>query len=313
MSASPQKAACIYDFDLTLTEEYQQMPILRTFARQIEQRYGIQPDNYFSTLCSGQGIEVGVGAMQQFILDVKDNVFYGITNDTMRNYYAQQIQLSSGLPEWFPRINETAGKVGLTLEHHVVSAGFTPLIEGSHIAPDLTSIRSGTFIDNEKGIYKIRTIVDPNNKREEIIKICKGVDLHDDLPIDKYNVRYSNVLVFGDGHSDKRMFNFVRERGGIAIGVYKKEDVQDKEKAQRELNGRVHYLVPRDYSERSALEQVVQQSLQMIARRTCKFDFHDIRKLQLHHYGDSKQIKLAAQHLRRCGDCQERSKETVVY
>lgn len=312
MIKSPRRAACIYDFDLTLTEEYQQMPILRAFARPIEEKHGVQPENYFATLCSGQGIEVGVGAMQQFILDAQ-NIFFGVSTEVMKNYYARQIQLAAGLPEWFPCINEAAEKAGLTLEHHVVSAGFKPLIEGSIIAPYLASIRSGTFIDNERGIYKIKTIVDPNNKRDEITKICKGTpELEQDFPIKDYHLRYDHVLVFGDGHSDKRMFNFVRERGGIAIGVYEKNNAERRESAKEELNGRVHYLVPRDYSAGTPLEQVVRQSLQMIAKRTCKFDFHDIRKLQLHHYEDSKQIKLAWQHLRRCGDCQERSKETKV-
>lgn len=308
-----KRAACIYDFDLTLTEEYQQMPILRAFARQIEEKHGVQPENYFATLCSGRGIDIGVGAMQQFTRDIQKGVFYGISNTSMQNVYAREIQLALGLPEWFHRINEAVEKIGLTLEHHVVSAGFKPLIEGSIIAPYLASIRSGTFIDNERGIDEIKTIVDPNNKRDEITKICKGTeDVHEDLPIDKYHLRYDRLIAFGDGHSDKRMFNYVRERGGIAIGVYTKDDAQNKVKAEQELRGRVHYLVPRDYSAGTPLEQVVQQSLHLISKRTCRFDFHDLRKLQLHHYEDSKQIKLAAQHLRRCGDCQERSKETKV-
>ncbi|MEK6951160.1 MAG: hypothetical protein AABX13_05550, partial [Nanoarchaeota archaeon] len=295
-----------------------QMPILRTFARQIEQRYGIQPEEYFSTLCSGQGIEIGVGAMQQFISDVREHVFYRISNETMKNYYAQQIQLAPGLPEWFPRINEMAKKVDLTLEHHVVSAGFTPLIEGSIIAPYLASIRSGTFIDDEKehngkSLSRIKTIVDPNNKREKIIEICKGKDVHKDIPIDDYALRYSNVIVFGDGHSDKRMFNFIRERGGRALGVYEKDNPEALAKAQQELTGRVHYLVPRDYSAGRPLEKVVEESLHRIAQRSCRFDYRDIHALLLHHLEDEEQIEFIRRHWQSCADCQERGKETKVY
>ncbi len=305
--------ACIYDFDLTLTEEYQQFPILRQFAREIEQKHGITKiDDYFGKLCSGQGIDIGVGAMQQILIDCRD-IFTDISNESMRTVYAPQIRLAPGLPDWFPRITAYAEQQGLDLEHHVVSAGFTPLIQGTMIAPYLASLRSGTFLEGARDLDRIKTIVDPNNKREEIIKICKGKDVHEDLPIDQYKFMYENVIVFGDGKSDKRKFNFVRERGGLAIGVYEKGNEADLARAQRDLGRRVHHLVPRDYSANSAIEWVVQGGLEAIAKRTCTLDYRMIQALQLQHLRNQEQIELYSRHLQNCGDCQERSRPTQIW
>ena len=307
-----RNVACIYDFDLTLSEEYQQFPILRKFAKEIERKHGLtRIEDYFNRLCGRQGIDIGVGAMQQILLDCQD-IFTGITNESMKTVYAPQIQLSPGLPDWFPRTTSYAEQQGLDLEHHVVSAGFTPLIAGTIIAPYLTSIRSGTFLEGPAGLEKIKHIVDPNSKREEIIEICKGQDVHEDLSIDQYHLTYDNVIVFGDGQSDQRKFNFIRERGGLAIGVYKKGDEQDLARAQRDLGGRVHYLVPRDYSAGTPLEEVVQQGLETMAKRTCTFDYRLIHALQRYHLRHPELTEVASRHLEWCNDCQERSKPTQI-
>lgn len=307
-----RRVGLIYDFDLTLSEEYQQFPILRKFAPAIERKYGItRPEDYFPQLCERENIEIGVGAMQQVLNDAQD-IFPGLSNETMRQEYAPLIRLSPGLPGWFGRINEYASSLELTLEHHVVSAGFRPLIEGTALAAYLASIRSGTFIDDGKTITKIKTIVDPKNKREEIIKICKGQDMHDDIPIGHYRINYDRVIVVGDGHSDKRKFNFIQERGGIAIGVYTQGDEERLQMAKKELSGRVHYLVPRDYSAASPLERVVAASLELIAQRTCTFDYRMVRALKLGHLQNRLLTELTEEHWAGCADCQKRSEKTQI-
>ncbi len=314
------RAALIYDFDHTLSEEYQQFPILRQFWPAIQEKYREfnfhGPEEYFARLCSGQGIEVGVGAMQQILLDARD-IFIdhsntempGLSTEKMRTVYGPEIKLAPGIPAWFQRINEYAASLDdFALEHHVISAGCAPLIAGTAIMPYLHSLRSGTFIDDGERITKIKTIVDPNNKREEIIKLCKGQGLHEDIPFDNYHINYENVIVVGDGHSDKRKFNFIRERGGIAIGVYEKGSKEARERAEQQLQGRVHYLLPRDYSAGKPLEEKVQQSLSAMAARTCSFDYRLIHALQRNHLKDQSLIALASQHMDSCGDCRERSR-----
>ena len=303
----------IYDFDMTLSEEYQQEPLLRKFSKEIKEKYGIEDiENYFSTLCSGQGIDICVGAMQQILIDSK-NLFGGLTNQQMRKEFAPLVKLSTGLPEWFDRIDEYIAELNLDSTHHIVSAGFVPLIEGSPIAPYLSSIHAGNFIEDKDGINLISHIVDPYNKMREITHICKGEGREDSrLAIDEYEINYDHVIVFGDGKSDKSMFNFVRERGGYAIGVYQKYDDSSMRKAL-ELIGNVNFIVPRDYSAGSRLEEVSKVALKQISKRNCTYDYRLVHALKLKQLRHSELINLTSSHLNSCDDCSERSKDTVIY
>ncbi len=315
-TAPGKRVGIIYDFDLTLSEEYQQYPLLRKFSRQITEKYGgdcgIESiDDYFRILCGSHDIDVGIGAMQQVLKDAQD-IFKGLTNAAMREVYAPQIRLSPGLPEWFPRINDYGAVLGLEVEHHVVSAGFAPLIEGTGLAPYLTSIRSGNFLDDGEKITHIRSIIDPNNKREEIIKICKGRGLHEELPIGGYHINYDNLIVIGDGQSDRRKFNFVTELGGDAMGVYRPGDETALESARKELEGRVRYLLPRDYREGNSLDVTLRKLLRRKASRRCTFDYrlvHALKREQLRH---SELIQITGKHLANCTDCLERSSPTEI-
>jgi hypothetical protein len=300
----------IYDFDHTLSEEYQQFPFLREYAAAIEEKHGLtRPEDYFPILCDD--IDIGIGAMQQMLLDVVD-VYPGLTNDKMRDVYGPKIELSPGLPDWFDRINDYASSLELEVEHHIISAGCQPLVEGTAIAAYATSIRAGLFLENGKQIDRIKSIVDPNNKREEIIKICKGQTLEEDLDFQSYHINYNRVMVFGDGQSDRRKFNFTRERGGGAVGVYKKGDDASRSKAEQILGGRVHHIVPRDYSEDSPMETVVKGWLHLVSERTCSFDYRMIHALNLGQLRNEGLMDLTRGHLEGCTDCQTRSEDTKI-
>ena len=75
------KIGFIYDFDLTLSEEYQQMPLFRGFSENIKKEYGIEPEDYFRVLC--KGTDIGVGSLEQMLNDVKKGIFPGLTNRIM--------------------------------------------------------------------------------------------------------------------------------------------------------------------------------------------------------------------------------------
>lgn len=308
-----KKAALIYDFDLTLSEEYQQFPFLREFAAEIKDKYGLSIEDYFPLLCDAKGIEYGVGAMQQVMIDAQD-IFVGLTNEQMREKYGPMIKLADGLSDWFPRMNDFALNLGLDLSHHVVSAGFASLIEGTPIARYLTSIHSGTFIDDDKCIRQIATIVDPYNKMGKITQVCKGKGKENKvLRIGDYDINYDHCMVYGDGESDKNMMNFSRERGALAAGVYNGKDRDNFEKAKSSLKEHVHALVPRNFSPGSGLEEFTQWGLELIAQRTCDFDYRVVHALNVGQLKNKELLELTSRHLDNCDDCQARSAETKVY
>lgn len=307
------RCACICDFDLTLSEEYQQMPILRKYAAQLLKKHGVTPEQYLTKICGTDVTNAGVRSMQQLIFDAQD-IFPWLTEQVMREEFGPQIRLARGLPEWLPRITQFSEGLDLELRHYVVSAGCTALITGTAIADYLTPpIYAGEFEEDSGRITKIKRAIDPYSKTMWIKKICKGKDLDADLALHEYDVNYDHVVLFADGFTDRDAINFIRERGGYTIGVYNEQDPGDFEKAKRMLAGKVHFLVPRDYSSGSPLEQVVHQALDKISHKQCDYYYMLTDALPLNHIGNSSLRELTSTHLADCPDCQYRGRQTEIH
>ncbi len=319
MGKQSRKLGLFYDFDLTLSEEYQQYPIFRHFSRKLERFYGITKPEQYWQLCAGA--ELGVGYMEQIVKDA-GKVFKGLTNTSMRETFAPQIQLAPGVIDWFDRIAEFCKLLSeeetpiIIPEHHVVSVGITPLIEGTQIGPKLDSVKSCEFVDDGEEIYKIKNLLDPFRKIEAIKARCKGGDdktaLHRDISHDEYNIHYANCMVFGDGFTDSDMFRYLQQRGGIAIAVYKSGNRADFNKAAASVGNSVNFVVARDYSEGTMLEEVVKQSIALI-QSACDMDYSIINKLLINRLPNTELRDLATTHLRGCTTCQERSKTRFYF
>ena len=300
----------IYDFDLTLSEEYQQMPLFREYADNIRNEYGIEPEDYFRVLCAGT--DIGVGSLEQMLNDVKNDFLPNVTNQVMRDVYGPQVELARGLPGWFERINQRVEDLGYQVSHHVISAGCVPFVEGTEIANYLDSVHAGEYLDDERAIYKIKSVVEPNNKTAEIRQICKGTGINQNLPIDDYKINYDHVILFGDGESDLRMFNFIRERGGYAIGVYGLNGNPPHEKTKNKLDGKVNYILSRDYSKGSIIDLTINDLIDKIFNRNCDYDYRLVSALNLNQLKNKQLIDLTSKHLSSCDDCQERSWPTII-
>ncbi len=239
-----------YDFDLTLSEEFQQFPVFRAFKDELKKKYGIDSPEQYWSVCRGS--DVGVNWMGQFLVDSKE-LFGGLTNEQMISEFAPHVKLAPGLPSWFERLNDKALSLGVEVENHVITAGAVPLVQGSSIFPYLTSLIGGEFLDNEKGIYKINSVVEPFRKVEHFKRICKGDDLYKDLAMEDYHINYRNAFYFGDGQSDKDLFRYLNQRGGISVGVYEKGNEGSFEKAvsvlcsENPFNYQVKFIIPIDY------------------------------------------------------------------
>jgi len=126
------KVGFFYDYDLTLTEEFQQTPIFRKYFGQLKEKYGINKIDEYWNLCSGK--DKSVIWMEQFLKDAK-TTFDHLTNKQMQEEFAPLVKLAEGLPSWFERIKQYASSLDVELENHVISAGIYPLIAGSKIFP----------------------------------------------------------------------------------------------------------------------------------------------------------------------------------
>ncbi len=303
------RSGLFYDFDLTLSEEYQQFPIFRHFLKNLRQAYPEidKPQDYWDL---AENCELGVGYMAQMVIDANNGVFPGLTNEMMEKVFAPRIKLAPGIPNWFSRIDSFCNANGIDPEHHIISVGIEPLIKGTSIAPHTTSITSGEFMDDGNNITKIQRILDPFEKVESIKRTAKGGDLYQDLGMGEYHFNYGNCIVFGDGETDKDMFRYIRGRGGVAICVFEKGNKKAFEKARAQVGeGRssVSFIVPRDYSPGSTLEKVVQESLLLLQERNehCDMDQNLVYDSIRGQIINPEIAKILGDHLKECKYCQK--------
>lgn len=300
-----------YDFDRTLSEEEQQSPVIRYFMAELKKKPkdSVSSMEEYFELCNRSKDRI-LGWMQQFRDDSRE-LFGGLSNERMEKEFGPQIKLSAGLPEWFTRINYDCKNLDAEVEHHVISAGVDSLIRGTAIFPYLTSVQSGSYLEDEKGIFRINEAVNSFSKVARIKLICKGNNLHYDLPWDSYHINYQNGIVIGDGQSDIDMFRYIRQRGGISIGVFPKGDKDFFQKAKENLGNSISILAPRDYSHKSTLDIVVNKAIENIVKRKCQLDFEEVTKFCTRQMRDEERSKKIEEHLEGCEDCQRRI--TPVY
>ncbi len=298
----------VYDFDLTLSEEFQQIPIFKVFADRLKQVHGITDFNDYWKLMDEDECNLDIGYMQQFLKDTPA-IFWGLTNKRMEKEFGPQIQLSPGIPEWFEKINEHVRSLGLEPQHHVISSGIHHLVKGSAVAPHLSSIHAGEFLDDGTNMIKIKKSVHPFLKVACLKEICKGTDLYKDLAMNQYNINHEFVFVFGDGQSDRNMFRYVKEAGGRALAVFEKSNEKAFEVTKEKLAGDVNLIVPRDYRSDSTLMKVVQESLEemaALARGECDMDYSLVHCYKLKQLRSPEIAKIVEKHLSDCDICQNR-------
>ena len=313
------KIGFVYDWDLTLTEEFQQFPIFRAFEEELSNVYDINKPEEYWNLCKGS--EFGVGYMEQMILDSK-KIFHELTNERMEKEFAEQVKLAKGLPNWFSRMDHFVSNLNYNLENHVISVGVLPLIKGSKISKYFDSITAGEFLENEKGIYKIKSLIDPFRKVEIFKRVSKGTHLHEDLSIENYHIKHRNMFVFGDGQSDIDLFRYVRQRGGVVVALFEPGNIESFNKIQHMMKmdnpskSYANIVAPRDYSKDSILERVIQEKIKNMveSEKICKLPFELVRNWKLEHYTENEKLSsFIEDHFKNCEFCKEKYAPAIYF
>jgi len=194
------------------------------------------------------------------------------TREILR-HHGRNISFFPGVTDWFERIDRYGEKVGVQVEHYVISSGLKEIIEGSAIAGAFKEIYASEFFYDEKGdpVWP-RLAVNFTTKTQFVYRINKGVlDVSDDrtlnasMPDDSKRVPFSNMVYVGDGLSDVPCMKMMRAYGGEAIAVYQASNRRGVE--QLLLDGRVDYMFPADYREGTALENTMKNIIQKMAFR----------------------------------------------
>ncbi|MEA3378387.1 MAG: hypothetical protein U9Q69_01985 [Nanoarchaeota archaeon] len=255
-----KRVAILMDFDLTLTEEYQQIVLFKDYLEQIKERYdgkiinGNQvkiknPIDYFK-ISDAWGIKYdGLGYIEQMIFDMNNEVLPALSNRDLREY-GKQIPLSEGVPDFIQNLREEF-KDECYIGFYIISVGLNEMIKGSGIADNFDGISATKLLSlkalhnkfSEEEIKKqlkkynlsegadlldimpidsLKYLVQPFSKTASVIDIAKGGSKKRDdfLTNLEFLFKYNNMIYMGDGTSDISSFAYLKKKGATTIGVY---------------------------------------------------------------------------------------------
>jgi len=180
--------------------------------------------------------------------------------------YGSTVELHQGVETWFSRVNKFGEKLGMKIEHYIVSSGLREMIKGTSIAREFEEIFACSYFYDQNGVAKWPAqAINYTTKTQFLFRINKGIkDITDDKKINEYvrpqdrAVPFSRMIYIGDGATDIPCMKLVKDQGGFSIAVYGPKKISKKKVSERLLNeGRVNFCLPADYSEGKRLERVV--------------------------------------------------------
>jgi len=195
------------------------------------------------------------------------------------NKLGRDVKLFDGLETWFDRINLYGEKLGLEIEHYIISSGLKEIIEGTEITNKFKEIYAAEYCYNEKNIPIWPAMaVNYTSKTQFLFRINKGVldvtehkGLNESTPDNKKRIPFRNMIYVGDGLTDVPCMKLVKINGGHSIAVYS----EDKSIADSLISqDRVDFVVNADYRENSDMEKTVHTILNQIDAVNKVFELH---------------------------------------
>jgi len=257
------KAAIMYDFDKTLSEkdmqEYAYISDISLTSEEFWKRC--------NSLADSEKMDNILAYMYVMLSESQGKCLF--TKDTLLKQGAK-IKFFNGVTTWFDRIDRYGEKLGIEVEHYIISSGLKKIIEGTSITRHFKEIYACEFCYNEKGVpYWPALAVNYTSKTQFLFRINKGVlDIRDDKNINKAckdedrRIPFSNMIYIGDGLTDVPCMKLTKSEGGHSIAVYQDAPSQAKEMLDA---GRVDFMLKADYSKGSELDIVVKGILDKIA------------------------------------------------
>ena len=269
----PQKhtpMAIAYDFDGTLAPGNAQEP-------QFIPDVGMKPKDFWAEVNRLSEIHQGDGVLMYTHLMLKKAGEAGIPV-RLRDFRERggAIRLFDGVEGWFDRIDGYGKERGVRIEHYIVSSGNAEIIEGTSIASKFTKIYACRFMFDQHGVaFWPALAVNYTTKTQYLFRINKGShDPSDDTKINEFvemkdrPVPFENIIYIGDGSTDVPCFRLVKDQGGLSVAVFRPHTKGAREEAERfQEEGRVHAVVPANYTEGSGLDKVVKANISHVAAR----------------------------------------------
>ena len=248
-------AAIMYDFDKTLStkdmQEYAFIPGI-----------GMTAESFWDE-CNRLTKENNMDQILSYMyVMLRESRGKKLLNRQEFNKLGESVELFHGVATWFSRINEYAEKIGVRVEHYIISSGIKEIIEGTAISKYFKEIYAAEFLYDEQNVPVWPAMaVNYTSKTQFLFRINKGVldvtehrELNEYTPEEERRIPFSNMIYIGDGFTDVPCMKLVKLNGGHSVAVYSSDD----DSARKIMNqGRVDYLAKADYSPGSKIENTV--------------------------------------------------------
>lgn len=202
---------------------------------------------------------------------------------TQRHFqdWGSQLPLYPGVTTLFDRLREVvkAKNPRITLEFYLVSSGIGDILRHTTIARHFQDIWASDFAYNAQGRATFpKKIVSFTDKTRYLFHIQKGLfgppfrgkpfAVNCKMEPTKLRIPFNHMIFVGDGYTDIPCFSLVRRAGGIAIGVYDRENRGKWGRAWGFIeDGRVSNLVPANYDDKSALSDSLTMAVESLAHK----------------------------------------------
>lgn len=259
--------AIMYDFDKTLcTKDMQEYAFIPALGMSSSAFWG-----EVNAMTDAEEMDNILAYMYKMVEKAKEKKV-PITRDTFQKM-GSKVEYFDGVKTWFERINAYGEKVGVRVEHYIVSSGIKEIIEGTEIARFFKKIYACEFMYDYNGsIQWPKFAVNYTAKTQFLFRINKGVLTIDSKSADKLNrftpenerrVPFRNMIYIGDGLTDVPCMKLVKSYGGQSIAVFDQEKGKDAAEALKVAN-RVNFVAAADYGTGSDIEIIVQAIIKKI-------------------------------------------------
>ena len=187
--------------------------------------------------------------------------------------FGKNVELYSGVKEWFALVNEYGKSKDLEIRHYINSSGLKEIIEGTNIASEFENIYACSFIYDVDGVAIWPAVaIDFTTKTQFLFKINKGItsvsdntEVNNYMPDDERPIPFKRMIYFGDGKTDIPCMKMVKQNGGHSIAVYRPRSAEKKREAKRLiLEERVNFVCPADYRGGKDISNVVKTIIDKI-------------------------------------------------
>ena len=255
----------LYDFDKTLcTTDMQEYAFIKNLDMNSEDFWGEA-----AGVTAAHEVEKVLAYMFVMIKKCKEKGI-PITQEYLKQC-GENVVLFKGVETWFDRINAFGESMGVNIEHYIISSGTYEIIQGTPIAKYFKRIYACKYMYDENGEALWPALaINYTLKTQYIYRISKGIlDVTDDYNLNRLQdeslrrIAYRNMIYIGDGMTDIPCMKMVKEKGGKSIALYPR----GKSEAVKPLvdDERINYVCVADYSENSALENIVKLMIENMA------------------------------------------------